>query len=352
MKNIILSTTIAIWAMIGTASADVTLVVPQKPGEGTSVWAQIIAVELQKFLPNETVIVEHRPGARSIPGFNDFHNELQYDDDTLMVSNGSNALSFLTDDVDYNYNDYASIGLMNLNIITGRLVGTDTSQVKMHSYGGRQPEVMAMAMLICGPEVDPVTCFNDNINWIPGFTQNEGRLAFKRGELNVTRENPAAFKKHIQPTVDSGQAEVWFTHGILQADGSHADDPNYPGLQFEILYKEIWGKEPCGDFYDAYVLAKSFRDGLQKAIWIRKDNPNRDRIVAAMTEMANDPESVANIQAKVGNYEWLLGEAGDAHKDTLMTFVTESALRTLVDFTVNSLKLQAEYKPHLVGTDE
>jgi hypothetical protein len=313
------------------------------------VWAQIIAVELQKHLPEDTVTVRHIPGARGIPGFNKFHNELQYDDDVMMVSNGSNALSFLMEpSAEYNYSEYESIGLMNLNIVTGRLKDADMNNIKFHSYGGRQPEVMAMAMLVCGPTVDPVKCFNDNISWIPGFTQGEGRLAFKRGELNVTRENPAAFKKHIQSTVDSGQAEVWFTHGILQPDGSHADDPNYPGKQFEILYKEIWGVKPCGDFYDAYVLAKSFRDGLQKAIWIRKDNPNRDKIVTAMTAMANDPESVANIQAKVGNYEWLIGDAGDKHSNILMSFITKDALKTLVDFTVNSLKLDAVYKEDLV----
>jgi hypothetical protein len=238
---------------------------------------------------------------------------------------------------------------MNLNIITGRLIGADMNAIKFHSYGGRQPEVMAMSMLVCGPSIDPVKCFEENIEWLPGFSQGEGRLAFKRGELNVTRENPAAFIKHIQPFVDNGQAEVWFTHGILQADGSHADDPNYPGMQFEILYKEVWGVEPSGNFYDAYKLAKSFRDGLQKAIWIRKDNPNRDRIITAMTKMANNPESVANIKAKVGNYEWLIGIDGDAHRDTLMTFITEDALKTLVNFTAESLKLEAEYKPNLVS---
>jgi hypothetical protein len=343
-----LLTVIVLTIMSTSAIADITLVVPQKPGAGTSVWAQIVAIELEKFLPDDKIKVQHIPGAKGLPGFNKFHNELQHDDNTLMVSNGSNAVSFLTESVDYDYAEYDSIGLMNLNIITGRLTGTDMNAIKFHNYGGRQPEVMAMAMLLCGPAKDPIECFNENIQWISGFSQGEGRLAFKRGELNVTRENPAAFIKHIQPYVDEGKAEIWFTHGILQADGSHADDPNYPGLQFEILYKEIWGKKPCGDFYDAFVLAKSFRDGLQKAIWIRKDNPNRDRIVAAMNEMANNPESVANIQEKVGNYEWIIGSNGDAHRDTLMTFITEDALRTLIDFTANSLELEAEYKPSLI----
>lgn len=349
IKKLVLGTALAL-SMATSAMADITLVVPQKVGKGTSVWAQIVAVELQKFLPDDTIIVKHIPGARSIPGFNDFHNELQYDDSMVMVSSGSNALSFLLEDAaEYNYADYDSIGLMNLNIVTGRLKDADMANVKFHAYGGRQPEAMAMAMLLCGPEVDPAQCFEDNVEWVPGFSQAEGRLAFKRGELTVTRENPAAFIKHIQVVVDAGDAEVWFTHGILQADGSHADDPNYPGLQFEILYQELYGVAPSGDFYDAYKLAKSFRDGLQKAIWVRKDNPNREKLVTALTAMANDPESVANIQKKVGNYDWIIGDAGNEHRDTLMTFIKPNALKTLIEFQKNQLGIDAVYKEDLVA---
>ena len=59
---------------------------------------------------------KHR-GARDIPGFNKFHNELQNDPKTIMVSHGGNGVSFLNEKVDYNYSDYESVGLMNLNII-------------------------------------------------------------------------------------------------------------------------------------------------------------------------------------------------------------------------------------------
>ena len=353
MLKKLLASAIITTTMATSAMADITLVVPQKVGAGTSVWAQIIAVELQKFMKDEVVTVKHIPGARSIPGFNDFHNELRYNDEMVMVSSGSNALSFLTETgVDYNYAEYDSIGLMNLNIVTGRIVGADMNNIKFHAYGGRQPEAMAIAMLLCGPDGDPVQCFKDNVDWVPGFSQSEGRLAFKRGELNVTRENPAAFKKHIQGVVDAGVAELWFTHGILQPDGSHADDPNYPGLQFELLYEQTWGVAPSGTFYDAYKLAKSFRDGLQKAIWVRKDNPNRDRIVAALTAMANDPDSIAAIQKKVGNYDWIIGDAGNAHRDTLMTFITPEALKTLIDFQTDVLGLDAIYKEDLIPNNQ
>ena len=98
-------------------------------------------------------------------------------------------------------------------------------------------------------------------------------LTFKRGELNGTRENPAAYKKHVEPNPD---AKVWFTHGILDANSaSHVDDPNYPNMQFEILFKNKYGVAPSGEFYNAYKLVKSFRDGMQKFFGYAKTIPTQ-----------------------------------------------------------------------------
>ena len=88
--------------------ADYTMIIPQKPGGGTSQWAQIVATELEKHL-GEKIILKHIRGARDIPGFNKFHNELRFDDKTIMVSNGGNGVSFLNEKVDYNYAEYDSV---------------------------------------------------------------------------------------------------------------------------------------------------------------------------------------------------------------------------------------------------
>ena len=64
--------------------------------------------------------------------------------------------------------------------------------------------------------------------------------------------------------------------------------------------------------------------------------------------MSQDADAVAAIQKKVGNYEWLIGADGDQQRDTLMTFVTEDALKNLVKFNVEALKLKAIYKEDLV----
>ena len=344
MRKIILGLIFAMFTTV--ANADYTMVVPQKPGGGTSVWAEIVAKELQKYL-GENINIKHIPGARDIPGFNKWHNEMRDNDKVIMVSHGGNGVAFLQEEVDYDYRQYESIGLMNLNIIAGKRIGEDMTNPSFAAGSGQTPEAYAMTMLICGPDKNMdeyISCFKENVKWIKGMGGSERRLAFKRGELTGTRENPAAYKKHVEPDEN---AVIWFHHGILQADGSHADDPNYPGYQFEILFEELWGKKPSGDFYDAYKLVKSFRDGMQKALWVNKGNPNAVKLQNALTAMSNNADSRAIIEKKVGKYEWKIGKAGNDHRDTLMTFVTVEALRDLVKFNTKALGLKSVFKVEL-----
>lgn len=350
-KSITLLLTLLAGSIFSSAQAEYTFVVPQKPGGGTSVWAEIVAIEMEKYL-DEDIVIRHIPGARDIAGFNEFHNKLQHDDKTAMVSHGGNGVSFLQERVDYNYAEYTSIGLMNLNIIAGKAVGDDMSNPRFAAGSGMVPEAFVMTLLNCGSQESIaayINCFKNSVTWVSGMSGGERRLAFRRGELNGTRENPAAFKKHVQPLIESGDAEIWFHHGILQPDGSHDDDPNFTGFQLETLYEQRWGEEPSGNFYDAYKLVKSFRDGLQKAIWVSADNPNAEVLQDALRQVANSEESMAVIREKVGDYEWLIGEDGENLFNTLKTFITESSLQTLVTFNQQALGLDSVYKPEIVN---
>ena len=346
MKRLITSIIVAL-GIATPALADYTFVVPQKAGQGTTVWAEIVAKELEPFL-GEKIKIKMLPGARDIPGFNEYHNNLRFDDKTVMVSHGGNGVSFLQEAVDYDYREYDSVGMMNLNIIAGKRKGEDMDNPRFPAGSGMVPEAFAIALLICGPDksVDEyISCFDKHVTWVKGMSTAERRLAFKRGELTGTRENPATYKKHVEPDTN---AELWFHHGLLQPDGSHADDPNFPGLQLEILFEQRWGKAPSGEFYNAYKLVKSFRDGLQKALWVNKGNPNRDKLAAALTAMSKDPKAIAALIKKNGKYDWYIGEAGDAQRDKLLTFVTKDALQDLVKFNSEALGLKSIYKADLV----
>jgi hypothetical protein len=329
------------------AKADYTLVVPQKPSGGTSVWSQIVVAEWEKHL-GEKIILKYLPGARDQMGPNQFQNEFRFDDKTILVSHGGNGISYLIEPVEYNYFDWDSIGHMNLNIIVGADDTIANGHVKFSAGSGMIPEIMAITMLMGGPDMDPYEAFNKYITFVKGMSGSERRLAFRRGDLNATRENPAAYKKHVMPLIEKGVAETWFHHGILDVEsGKHIDDPNFTEPTFEKLYTYTYGVEPSGDFYDAYKLVKSWRDSLQKAFWVNKNNPNKQKLIDALNKMIADPDSVAAIEKKVGKYEWRVGEDGNDTVKILKSFITPEALKTLVDFTNIELGYNTVYKEDL-----
>jgi len=83
MKKFITSVLLAL-TLSTPAFADYTFVVPQKPGAGTSQWAEIIAKELEPFL-GEKIVIKFIPGARDIPGFNKWHNTMRDNDKAVIT---------------------------------------------------------------------------------------------------------------------------------------------------------------------------------------------------------------------------------------------------------------------------
>ena len=342
-------------AGVSAAKADYTMIVPQAPGNGTSVWATIIGRELEKKL-GEKVIIQHIPGANDLAGPTKFQKELRFDDKTIMVAHGGNAESYLTRKVEFDYADWAPVGLMNLDIIVGRRTDQDVfSQVRFAQGSGMNPDMMAITMLICGPMQDGnialySACYQEKVKYVPNMSGGERRIAFQRGELNATRETTAAYKKFYEPMVAQGFAATWFKHGVLDlATGKIVDDANYHGMLFEDVYKAKWGVAPSGDFYEAYKLDKNYRDVLQKSLWVNKGNPNTEKLRQALRDMLADPESVAAIEAETGHYDWLIGEDVNKAFGILKQQTTRRALLALDLWIHEVFQQPADFKPELVA---
>lgn len=353
MRKILLTLTFVL-GFTNYALADYKLIVPQEPGGGTSVWATIIAPSLAKFL-GEPVLVEHIPGAFDIPGFNKWHNELRKDPKTIMVAHGGNAESFLTEKVDYNYGLYEPIALVNLNIAVDKRKDADFSKdkIKFGASSGRRPDVMAMLLMACGnlPDVDHyISCYKDNMVYIPSMQPAEARMATQRGELNTVRETFASQKKFIDPLIASGEYEFWFSHGVLDLkSGKIVADKNFPlDKNFAELFKAKWGVEPKGEFYDAYLLVKNYRDVLQKSLWVDKGNPNAEIIRTAVRAMFQDEATKTALLKDTGDYEWFIGADMVKAYSIIQKEITEKSLKVLVKFNTEAIGLKAIYKPELI----
>jgi hypothetical protein len=347
----------AVATAISTVSvADIELMSPQKPGSGTSVWTNIIATEFAKApaLQGENVVISYNPGARDMAGPNKFHTTKRFEDNVILVSHGGNGISYVQENVKYDFTQYDSVCHQNLNIIMAKHKGINEDDGISHAAGsGMVPEALAIVMMIGGPNktVDEyVTIFKDKVTWIPGLKGSERDLAFARAELTASRQNPAKYLAKIMPLVRQGKVDTWLHHGILDiATGKTNDDPNYPGKRFEDVYEAKWGEKPSGDLYAAYALIHSWRDAIQKALWVNKGNPNTAKYRQACKEMSENPESIAIFNKKIGKYDWVVGEDGNKTIDVLNSLITQDALTALVKFNKEALGLNSIYKPEMVA---
>jgi hypothetical protein len=352
LQSIVLASAMT-FVMALPAWAEFRLIVPQAAGNGTAVWAEIIARHLEKQL-GEKVVIQHIPGAKDIPGFNEFHNKLRFDNKTIMVSHGGNGIGYLVDKVDYDYKFYDSIGMMNLNIVVGKHKDNPvdgSKKIRQAGASGQETDGMAIALLMCGnlsTMQSYLDCYKEKVVWVNGVPGGERRLGFMRREFDVARESVVSWMKHYtEPKIG---AEVWFHHGVYDLNTRvQKEDPNFSaGLRFEKVFKDRWGVEPKGPLYDAYTLSRNFRDVLQKALWVNKDNPNTERLRAALAKMITDPEAAAALEKDTGKYEWIIGEQGNRVVDTIRKNINEQKLKDMVWWHENAYRFPSIYKPELI----
>ena len=78
------------------AGKRVEVIVPFAPGGGTDVYVRAIAPHLEKHLPgNPTIVVRNIPGARGIPGANQFQARARTDGTELIAASASTVANFV-----------------------------------------------------------------------------------------------------------------------------------------------------------------------------------------------------------------------------------------------------------------
>ena len=78
----------------------------------------------------------------------------------------------------------------------------------------------------------------------------------------------------------------FFIYSIWQTKFDH-----FPTILFTDVYARRWGNVPSGDFYEAYLLVKNYRDVLQKSLWVDKNNPNKVKLENALRAMVTAPSA-------------------------------------------------------------
>ena len=165
MKKLLLGAVTAL-TLATTAHADFNVVVPQKPTGGTGTWANLVATEINKFLPADAqIVLEFVTGESDRKALKDYVTLNKADDHVLQITHGGNAESFLQVDLKgFDYRNLEPIFIQNLNIIVTKWKSFDPTKDTpiMASGSGTVSEAMAVTLLTCGTEMsvdEYLACF-------------------------------------------------------------------------------------------------------------------------------------------------------------------------------------------------
>ena len=346
MKKLLTTFAICMAFAMPAFAETLTLQYPSTPGKGgTPFWGDTVMAELNKKLEKygHTIVPRYLNGQRGKKSLKEYAKNGVNDPTVLVIAHGGNAEAVLLENVGgFDYRKYDPVLVMNTNIWVSINKDVDYKNgiVKFPATGGTgfASDIIAVGLLMCGPENNAsldkyLACTDERLRFIPGFKGGGARrTAFNAGQLDATRDTPQSSLTFYGDRYNTGEARLWFAHGIVDSKKGIAGDVNAPkGLQsFTEVYESEWGEAPSGPVYEAYVAFHGYRDGFQKTIWTAPNSPYKADIDTAVAEMLADPEAMARLEKKLGKFPWLTGDEVQAHSDYLFSMVTEERLEMLV----------------------
>lgn len=332
MKTLIISLFTAAAFSFSAFAETIEVQYPSQPGaQGTTLWGDTTVKELQKYT-DHTLVPRFVSGARGKKSLKAYSGT---DKSTLLITHGGNGEAFLMEDVgDFDYADYTPVVIMNSSMWISKVANRKgVMTFPLDGGSGFGPDWLSVGMLECGPERtttvdDFLACVKTEMRLIGGFKKGGmRRKAFNDQLLQGSRDTMASALASSSRQYDAGTHVVWYSHGIVDAVNGKYADPNNPADQgtFEVVYEATHGVAPSGPVYDAYLLNQGYRDGLQKTLFTHKDNPYLDDIREAVNKMINNPESLAKLQERLGNYPWIDGVDAQAHTSYITSLKTPQA---------------------------
>lgn len=299
----------------------VTWVIPFSEKGGSAKWANFYAPLLGQALPGKpTVVVKFMPGAGSTKGANYFQKQKNGNGTLIFGSSGSTQFPYLLGDprVRYEYKDWEVVlasgtgGVAYLDAKMGAMFKKDPKSIvgKDFIYGSqgatRLDLVPLLAWELLGLKVEPVF-------GIKG--RGDGRLMFERGEANIDYQTSSGYLKGSAALVDEGKAVPMMTWGALDPQGNIVRDPTFPDIPtFKEVYKQVKGKDPAGEAWEAWKAFFIAGFPAQKMVFLPKGT-KKDIIDTYTTafEKVKARADFAKISSKrLGEYPQMTGSKAAA----------------------------------------
>jgi hypothetical protein len=302
------------------AGRTVDLIVPAGPGSGADVYARAFGPFLGRHLPGQpNVQVRNVPGGGTITASNEFQQRARPDGLSVMSGSSSQVINSILGDRRVRY-----------DLRSWRPFIVSTQGIAIYaspSLGIRGPQDMAALRgqrLVYGgagataADLRLILSF-DMLGWttrnVWGIDRGQARLAFERGEFNLSYDATSPFKRDVQPLIQRGLAVPLFSFGALDAEGRFIRDPNFPDLpNFQEAHRIVHGTEPSGVAYDAWIANFNMAMTLNKFFALPAGTPDDifQAYAQAMQKTLEDPEATRARDLVLEGYPQVLGQPAEA----------------------------------------
>ena len=195
-----------------------------------------------------------------------------------------------------------------------------------------------------------LTCFKEKVTIVRGVSSSDRHLMFLNGELTVGRLSANGwlssklYKKH------RNKIRIWFHHCQMNFEtGQWGDDPQreFQGLCFDDVFEKTHGFKPVGKVYDAYVLTRLWRDGLQKTFFVNKNNENINDLIKIAESTMQDKSFEKERFKKLGKYPVYIGKDAELVIQQIYKALTKESLTIAVRFVNEGLGYKVSVKEEI-----
>lgn len=295
------------------AGKAITLLVGFGAGGGTDTTARLMVRHLAKYIPgNPKIVVRNMPGAGGAKSMNFVYEKAKPDGLTLVYSNLSPMSELLgVKGVRFKYGKFSWLQALQgaplmvfarTDAVPGGLKkSSDIVKATRLVLPGQRPT--SSLDLVSRPTLD---LFGIKYTYVPGYRGASGiRPAIRRNEGNIAAHGLNGWRSGVEPNMgrDGTVKALWY-YPSKDENGNYVKNPLVPEMPTVIdVYREAFGKEPSGQYWDALNLAMGFRATASNA-FLAPPNTNKEAVAAmrkGLAGMITDPAFVKSMMKATGS---------------------------------------------------
>jgi tripartite-type tricarboxylate transporter receptor subunit TctC len=296
----------------------ITVHVPFGAGGGVDTATRFIVDRAVEHLEgNVTVEYVNQAGGGSVPGANQWALSDEGDGLRLLATSPTTMLPWILgqDVVQYDFQEMTPLW----GHPAGRVMYAhpDTGVETLADLQDPDEPLVTGARTAAGVEITSLLALDaleltDQVKVVMGYEDGASQaIAYEQGELNLNHQPTATYVRDWQQLEEDGQANMLFTHGLLE-EGEWVRDPAMPDTPtLYEAYVDAFGEEPSGDSWEAFRALVSLVGTGNYGVWVGDDAPQEavDELQSAFEAAIAEPDYQAEADDIVGPYGSVVGEA-------------------------------------------